>query len=80
MAQRAGDSSSASCEKKCYISLFFVETESIEFSSNKIINYCLTKKVGLKDEPSPRVLVNWVDKRLVQINPEDKGKIKRFDK
>ncbi len=52
----------------------------IQFSGNKIINYCLSKKVGLKDEPSPRVLGNWADKGLVKINPEDKGKIKRFDK
>jgi len=52
----------------------------IQFSANNIINYCLSKKVGLKEEPSPRVLVNWVDKLLVKIDPKDKGKIKRFDK
>ncbi len=54
--------------------------ELIRFSRNKTINYCLSKKVGLKDEPNPRVLVNWVDKNLVEIAPQDKGKIKRFDK
>ncbi|MGB1283347.1 MAG: hypothetical protein ACPG44_02675 [Polaribacter sp.] len=52
----------------------------IQFSRNKVLDYCLSKKVGLKDEPSPRVLVNWVDKNLVEISPEDKGKIKRFNK
>tara|TARA_X000000950_G_C13889314_1_gene650184 strand:+ start:1164 stop:1967 length:804 start_codon:yes stop_codon:yes gene_type:complete len=52
----------------------------IQFSRNKVINYCLSKKVGLKAEPSPRVLVNWVEKGLVKIDKKDKGKIKRFDK
>lgn len=52
----------------------------IQFSRNKVLNHCLSKKVGLKDEPSPRVLVNWVEKELVVIAPEDQRKNKRFDK
>ena len=57
-----------------------IPVELVHFSKSKVINYCLSKKVGLKEEPSPRVLINWVEKDLVEIAPEDKGKIKRFDK
>lgn len=52
----------------------------IHFSKNPIFNYCISKKVGLKDEPSPRVLANWANKGLVKTAKEDKGRIKRFDK
>ena len=52
----------------------------IQFSANPILNYCLEKKFGLKDKPSPRVLNNWVKNGLVKVDENDKGKVKRFDR
>ncbi|AGC75978.1 hypothetical protein LX97_00656 [Nonlabens dokdonensis] len=52
----------------------------IQFSASSTIKYCLNKKFRAKSEPSARVLNNWIEKGLVQVSPDDKGKIKRFDK
>jgi hypothetical protein len=53
--------------------------ELIQFANNKILNYCFTKKLGSHDSPSARVLNNWIKTDIVQIDENDKGKIKRFD-
>jgi len=52
----------------------------IQLVDNDIINYCFNKKTGLKEKPTPRVLVNWVKNGIVKVDEKDKGKIKRFDK
>ena len=57
-----------------------ISDDFIKFSRNKIVKYCLSKKSGLKDNPTPRVLHNWEKIGLVKVDKKDKGKIKRFDK
>lgn len=54
--------------------------ELIHFSRNPILNYCLNKKTGIKDKPTPRVLNNWMQNEIVKVDPNDKGRVKRFDK
>src|SRR5690606_8822563 len=37
-------------------------------------------KSGRKNEISARVLNNWIAQEVINVSPDDKGKIKRFDK
>jgi len=56
-----------------------ISDELIKLSNNKTINYCLGKKKGAKEKPTARVLNNWINSGIVQIDNKDRGKIKRFN-
>jgi hypothetical protein len=55
-------------------------TSIIRLLKDKSINYSLSKKRGLNEKPTTRVLTHWVKEGIVHIEKKDRGKIKRFDK
>ena len=53
----------------------------IQFLNTGVVNFSLHKiKSGRKNEISARVLNNWIASDVINVSPDDKGKIKRFDK
>jgi len=53
----------------------------IKVINNNTLNYCLqTKKFGLKEDVSSRVINNWVKAGVLKIDDTDKGKNRRFNK
>lgn len=52
--------------------------ELINFSKSNTLNYCLNKKSKSSNQPNTRILYNWIDKGLIEVSSEDKGKINRF--
>lgn len=53
----------------------------LEFASNDVSNYSLNyTKTGITADVSPRSLTRWLQKEVVVINDEDKGKNKRFNR
>jgi len=53
----------------------------INLTNNTTLNYCLHEiKSGTKTGQSARVLHNWISNEIIQVDGNDKGKIRRFDR
>lgn len=53
----------------------------IHFLNSASVNLSMHKeKSGRKNEISARVLNNWISQEVIGVSPDDKGKVKRFDK
>lgn len=55
--------------------------EIIHLLNNEVINHILhTIKTSKSEDIPARVLNNWIEKKVIIIDEQDKGKVKRFNK
>jgi hypothetical protein len=60
--------------------LEYIPISFIQFTNNRISNYSLNEiKAKINADVTPRVLNNWIDKKVINVDSSDKGRIKRFN-
>ncbi|MFK7107985.1 hypothetical protein [Flavobacterium oreochromis] len=53
----------------------------VQLLNTGVVNFSLHQlKSGRKNDISARVLNNWINQGVINVQPDDKGKIRRFDK